>query len=93
MVWMATAFAGPILLFILARALTGLGYGFCWMTLRNFALFGRNEEEKSEGFSLLNAGLYAGINCGSVLGSILADKVGYQIILFLMRMFVLHLLL
>lgn len=76
-----TAFSPNIVIFILARAVTGLGYGFCWMTLRNFALFGRNEEEKSEGFTLLNAGLYAGINCGSVLGSILADKLGFQVVL------------
>ncbi len=76
-----TAFSGTILLFIISRAVTGLGYGFCWMTLRNFALFGRNEEEKAEGFTLLSAGMYAGINCGSVLGSILAEKLGYPVVL------------
>ncbi|MBE5847117.1 MAG: MFS transporter [Lachnospiraceae bacterium] len=76
-----TAFSGTILLFIISRAVTGLGYGFCWMTLRNFALFGRNEEEKAEGFTLLSAGMYAGINCGSVLGSIIAEKLGYPVVL------------
>ncbi|MDA8123719.1 MAG: MFS transporter [Deltaproteobacteria bacterium] len=76
----ASAFSPNILWFILARAVVGLGYGFCWMTLRNFALFGRNDAEKVEGFSLLNAGLYAGINCGAVLGAILAEKLGYTVV-------------
>ena len=86
---LASAFAPTILIYIAARALVGLGYGFCWMTLRNFALFGRNEAEKSEGFSLLNAGLYAGINCGSVLGSILAEKLGYSLVFVLAACFTL----
>lgn len=75
------AVSTSILPFILSRAIVGLGYGFCWMTFRNFSLFGRNEEEKVAGFSLLNAGLYAGINCGSVLGSVLAEKLGCNAVL------------
>lgn len=62
--------------FIAARAIVGLGYGFCWMTLRNLALFGQDDREKTWGFSMLNAGLYAGMNCGSALGSILAERIG-----------------
>lgn len=78
-----TALADNIVMFILSRGLVGMGYGFCWMTLRNFALFGRNEMEKSEGFSFLNSGLYAGINCGAVLGAVLAEKLGYSPVLLL----------
>ncbi|MGI5979051.1 MAG: MFS transporter [Oscillospiraceae bacterium] len=84
-----SALAPNIALYVLSRAVVGLGYGFCWMTLRNFALFGRNEQEKSEGFSLLNAGLYAGINCGSVLGSILAERLGYTLVFSLSAVFTL----
>ena len=73
-----SAFAPDLLIFIAARAVVGLGYGFCWMTLRNLALFGQNEKEKTWGFSMLNAGLYAGMNCGSALGSILAERFGYR---------------
>lgn len=86
---LGSALAPNILLYILSRAVVGLGYGFCWMTLRNFALFGRNDKEKSEGFSLLNAGLYAGINCGSVLGAILAERLGYEIVFVLSAVFTL----
>ncbi len=66
-----------IMMFIASRGIVGLGYGFCWMTLRNLSLFGRDYDEKSKGFSLLNAGLYAGMNCGVVFGAILAERIGY----------------
>ena len=64
--------------FVASRALIGFGYGFCWMTLRSIALLGNSEEEKLMGFSMLNAGLYAGMFCGSTVGSILADKFSYS---------------
>ena len=56
---------------------------------RNFALFGRNEGEKAQGFSALNAGLYAGINCGSVLGAIMAERLGYSFVFVLSGVFTL----
>ena len=73
-----SAFSRNIITFVLARAVVGLGYGFCWMTLRNLSLLGRNNRETLLGFALLNTGIYAGINCGSSLGAILADIFGYR---------------
>lgn len=73
-----SAISPTLLVFIGARAVVGLGYGFCWMTLRNLALFGKDDAEQAWGFSMLNAGLYAGMNCGSSLGAILAEKFGYK---------------
>jgi len=78
-----SSLAGNLAVFILARGITGLGYGFCWMTLRNLCLLGQDEEEQNHGFALLNAGIYAGKNCGSVLGSILADNIGDRTVLLL----------
>ncbi|MBE5906756.1 MAG: MFS transporter [Lachnospiraceae bacterium] len=73
-----SAFSGNLILFILARAIVGLGYGFCWMTLRNLSLFGKDNREQLLGFALLNTGIYAGMNCGSSLGAILAELFGYK---------------
>lgn len=78
-----SAISPTLMIFILARAVVGLGYGFCWMTLRNLALFGKNDSQQAWGFSMLNAGLYAGMNCGSSLGSILAEQFGYQNVFFI----------
>ena len=74
----ASAVSVNLVMFILARAIVGLGYGFCWMTLRNLSLFTKDDRERLLGFALLNAGLYAGMNCGSSLGAILADIFGYK---------------
>ena len=79
----ASALAPDLGWFILARAVVGVGYGFCWMTLRNFALFASTGEEKALCFALLNAGIYAGMNCGAVMGSILAEIIGYVPVLLL----------
>ena len=75
-----SAFSPNLLIFVLARAVVGLGYGFCWMTLRNLSLFGRNDKEQILGFALLNAGIYAGMNCGSALGAILAEIFGFKFV-------------
>ena len=69
--------------FVASRAVIGFGYGFCWMTLRSIALLGSTEEERLMGFSMLNAGLYAGMFCGSTVGSILADKFSYDTVFIL----------
>jgi predicted MFS family arabinose efflux permease len=78
-----SAFAQSLLFFVVSRAVVGLGYGFCWMTLRNIVLLGKDDETRATGFALLNAGLYAGINCGSAMGSILAEALGYAEVLVL----------
>jgi predicted MFS family arabinose efflux permease len=82
-----SALAESLPVFIAARAVVGLGYGFCWMTLRNLSLLGRDEEEQNRGFVLLNAGIYAGMNCGSVMGSILAESLGYRNVFFIGALF------
>jgi predicted MFS family arabinose efflux permease len=82
-----SAVAESILVFVAARAIVGLGYGFCWMTLRNLSLLGRNEEEQNQGFVLLNAGIYAGMNCGSVMGSVMAESIGYRNVFFIGALF------
>ncbi|MCR4740434.1 MAG: MFS transporter [Lachnospiraceae bacterium] len=78
-----SAVSANLPVFVLARAIVGLGYGFCWMTLRNLSLFGRDKNEVLLGFALLNAGIYAGINCGAALGSILADIFGYKTVFYI----------
>ncbi len=75
-----SAVSGNLIIFVIARAVVGLGYGFCWMTLRNLSLFGKNAKEQMLGFALLNAGIYAGMNCGASLGAILAEIYGYKIV-------------
>lgn len=75
--------AGNALLFIIARGVSGIGYGFSWMALRGFVAAAPTEAERSEGFSALNAGIYAGINCSVVLGAMLSERIGYSKVFFI----------
>jgi MFS family permease len=76
-----SAVTSSFALFVASRAVVGLGYGFCWMTLRNMTLFGLTAKERSWSFSMFLAGMYAGMNCGQVMGSVLAETLGFQTVL------------
>lgn len=84
-----SAISGNLIMFVASRALVGLGYGFCWMTLRNLSLFGKTPREQLLGFALLNAGIYAGMNCGASLGAIIADIFGYKTVFIISAVFTL----
>ena len=72
--------ASDVYFFIFARAIAGMGYGLCWMTLRNIATVGDN---RTEAFGSLTAGTYGGVMSAVAFGAILADKIGYSAVLFL----------
>lgn len=64
--------------FILARGLVGLGYGACLVAMMNLAVVSSSsEEEKSRSLSAHNSGIFAGANCGVVVGGMVADRIGF----------------
>jgi predicted MFS family arabinose efflux permease len=77
---LASAFSPDVYAFIASRALVGLGYGFCWMTLRNIATLNEN---RAVNFAGLTSGIYAGVMCGVAFGAVLADMVGFNTVLLL----------
>jgi len=86
----ASALSPNVYVFIASRAVVGLGYGFCWMTLRNVASFGTGSSDagssggnRSQNFAELSAGIYAGIMCGVAFGAVLADIIGFNHVLLL----------
>lgn len=72
-----SAAATDAIFFILARGVSGLGYGAAWMGLRGLVAAGQTGEARVRGFSILNAGIYAGQNCGAVLGAMFAERLGF----------------
>ncbi len=72
--------------FILARALTGIGYGFSWMAMRWLSTSPTQQEEKTRGLSAYNAGIYAGFNCGIAIGAMMADRIGFSQVFFIALM-------
>ena len=69
--------------FIFIRAIVGVGYGAAWMGLRGFVATGQTPHQRTHGFSILNAGIFAGQNCGAVLGALLAQRLGFSPVLIL----------
>ncbi len=63
--------------FIISRAIAGLGLGFILMTLRSLAV---SLPERSIAIAEFSAGSIAGLNCGAVIGGLLADRIGYQMV-------------
>ena len=70
-----SAAATGVFFFIFSRAVVGLGYGLCWMLLRNITTI---DDNRRENFGSLTAGTYAGIMSGIAFGAVLADKIGYS---------------
>jgi predicted MFS family arabinose efflux permease len=67
------------LAFALARGVAGIGYGLCLISMVSFVVtYTSNSEQRTFGIASHNAGLYAGINCGVVIGGMTAERIGYQ---------------
>jgi predicted MFS family arabinose efflux permease len=64
--------------FSVSRLITGIGYGFTWMSMRGYVSTYDSENVQNQGFSSLNSGIMSGLNCGVVLGAMIAERVGYQ---------------
>lgn len=77
-----SGFATGAFNFIFARGVVGAGYGFSLMALRAFVNTSATENVRTAGLSSLFAGIYAGLNCGVIVGAMLADRIGYANVFF-----------
>jgi len=78
-----SAFAQEPISFIAMRCIVGLGYGAAWMGLRGLVAAATTPHQRASAFSILNAGIFAGQNCGAVLGALLAQRIGFPAVLVL----------
>jgi predicted MFS family arabinose efflux permease len=62
---------------IAARSVVGLGYGLTWLAMQHFVFSHTDTDTRAKGFSHLVAGIYAGSLCGTAMGAILADRLGF----------------
>lgn len=62
--------------FILARSLTGLGMGLCYIANKHFVILTNKPEDRNEAFAQVNAGYFAGFSFGVPLGSVIAANAG-----------------
>ena len=73
---------GP-LEFIFYRGIMGAGYGFSWIALQGFVVSNCTANERATGMSTLVAGIFAGSICGSAVGAMLAERIGYRPVFFI----------
>lgn len=72
-----SALAADMVSFTLARALVGLGYGMAWMGIQGFVFVWSLPQSRGRGIANLVAGIFAGHICGSAVGAMLAEQLGY----------------
>ena len=70
------------LIFILSRALVGVGYGLALMSAQGLVINFSGTDGRASGFAGLFAGLYSGSICGAAAGAILAERFGYGKVFF-----------
>lgn len=76
--FMSAFFDMPIL-FILSRAIAGIGYGSINIAPQLFIFEKSPPEKRTQNLALMSAGLCAGLLCGSAFGGIIADRLGFSI--------------
>jgi len=75
-----SGFSHSIIPYIIARGIAGLGLGCMLMTIRTLVV---SLPESNTAIAEFSAGSVAGLNCGGVIGGMLAERIGYNTVFFL----------
>lgn len=74
-----SAYAGNLYMLTAAGCVTGVAGGIFAIAVNTYIASYTGEEIRSRGFVSFNAALLAGVNCGTVIGSVLAERFGYSV--------------
>ncbi len=72
------AFSTSLTFLIIASGVTGVGDGLLVLAVNSYIAGYEEEEQKNNGFMHYNAALLSGVNCGTVIGSSIAENFGYS---------------
>ena len=75
-----TAMATDIVQLIVYRAIVGVGFGIVFMTAQGFIVDTTSTAKRAEGMAIFIAAFYGGTLCGSAIGGMLADRIGYRLL-------------
>lgn len=78
-----TALAQDIPSLILYRSLVGLGFGVVFMASQNYVIQTTSPANRAEGLAMFISAFYAGTLCGSAIGGMLSDRIGFRSIFLL----------
>lgn len=74
-----SAYASDLFMLTAAGCISGMAGGLFSIAVNTYIASYTNEDVRSKGFVSFNAAFLAGINCGTVIGSVVAEKFGYSI--------------
>ncbi|MEZ4525692.1 MAG: MFS transporter [Desulfobacterales bacterium] len=77
-----TAMAQDMLQLLLFRCLTGIGFGIVFIGGQRFVAEYTDSQQRSAGMASFLAAFSAGSICGTVMGGMLADRIGYRNVFF-----------
>jgi predicted MFS family arabinose efflux permease len=76
-----TSYAAPNFeLFLVSRALTGLGYGLAWMGIQALVVHHAAPAVMTSSVANITASIFTGYLLGTLVGGVLADLVGYALV-------------
>jgi predicted MFS family arabinose efflux permease len=65
------------------RGIAGLGYGLAWMSIQGYVFIYTQPQYRARAISNLIAGIFSGHICGTAVGAILAERMGYSAVFML----------
>ncbi|MCK0209439.1 MFS transporter [Starkeya koreensis] len=78
--FLAAAAAHSVLELIAARAAGAVGYGMCTIAAQGFIVQVTQKEERTQGVSVFVTVLMSASICGTAIGGIIADQLGYRVV-------------
>ena len=78
-----TGTATDIVQVVFAQILAGIGFGINYLIPQNLVIDHTDPDRRAAALSDLFAGFYAGIICGSAIGGIMAERLGYRAVFLL----------
>ena len=77
-----SGFATDVVWLIVFRAVTAIGFGMDFMTCQGYIIDSTNDYHRARGMALFIAAFYGGALCGSAIGGMLAEHLGFRILFF-----------
>lgn len=73
-----TAFANNLILLLIFRSITAIGYGMVYISAQGFIADNSNSKNRTAGMSAFVACFFSGSLSGAAIGGILVDRIGYS---------------
>ncbi len=78
-----SAISPNVLYLIIFRAIVGIGYGIVFMTCQGFIIDVTSEQDRAKGMAVFISAFYSGTLCGSAIGGMIAERIGFRTVFYL----------